>query len=534
MGLDSLFTVLGVLIALYTVIPRYRRISLQFRIGPLFGWSLAIISLVLIHYYQLYESLSSAGLSFDHLLYPSILNAGELAYLTIVATLVALTLKIFLPVHFPHRITIFSELTTELHRAQNYSALLRVLDRNLSFLIRARTASHLLPRIRDSIYPPFHVIIQGDHWTLDLPKPLRDALWWIGDRMPSGDKHQDAAAELVREVLLDRRFIESLVERQPYLGIRVLDSNISELKEFTNLYLTSLFKNQDSVFYYEVQESLVETAGGRRIELSDSTRLLKYLFYPIQRAINLGAWKPIGDEVLLMLDRRYRNQTDWYTFAYDAEFDAESTRSPIYVALLFFDVMVKEAMEQGADNNMWLMYYRPFTERMCRNYMIEEDSIVDETAEFPTRYDFLLYTIIGNLADWAQYPTSKLNDVAPDADHLSVEDINMQPETGVPKMAILTLGDCLRTILLAERVTWKFKKYMARIVFRLHLNLLQADGGGRYAEVLRLSLASGGRYRDDQSDEYLGVLSECWAAYDSYKYMREQRELFEREVFGGV
>lgn len=511
MGLSGLFTVAGVAVAIYAVIPKWRRLSIRFRIGPFVGISLLILTILLVHYYQFIRPLETLGFSLSTHLFPSPFTAGELTYITIGVASLALLIKLWLPVYFPHRIHSLRDLFDELRGAEIYSGLLSVLERNGHFLLRVLTRDYPLWRLRSYVTFPAVIVagMQNDHWTRKwwIPRWSHRPIGKLVQKLPTGDRHVSAALAILRQTLLNRSVVRQLVAKRPYLILQILRWRFRQQDEFLNLYFQASLKQQDSILYHELMESMTMESGYHRFSIPESNRLLYFLFSDIDTAIDLGIWKPIGDNVNRFLDRLYRREDDPYNLSYDPEFDDERARTELYLGLLFFQVMVPEAIYQGASHHMWLMYFEPFTKKMVRNHNLSSDPLVDRDAEWPVRYNYLLYEIITSLENWILTPLQD-DRLDPQADHLHVSPDALRHAGNVPSASIRTIGRCTRHIVEADSITYQFKKYILKIVFGLYFRILAEENGNGYGVSLRKAIASGGHVLLDPSQTYRDVLLE--------------------------
>jgi hypothetical protein len=132
------------------------------------------------------------------------------------------------------------------------------------------------------------------------------------------------------------------------------------------------------------------------------------------------SWKPIGDSVINELDKLKRNESpDFYNLPMDDYYDDGKWKSTLYMAILYFDIMVSSALHQGITWHMWLYYFPHFIEGMLNNYN-PESRLIDRNAEWPTKYEYLMYSIIATLCHW----TGIIKDLPVDQENIILKSNN--------------------------------------------------------------------------------------------------------------
>lgn len=512
MGLSSLFTVAGLAVAIYAVLPRWRRLSAGFRIGPLAGLTVTFGALGLVHYYQLRRPLRDAGIDLSPYLIPSPFSTGELTYLTIAAAFLLLLIKLLLPVYCPHRIYSLRNLVEELRGAEVYSGLLAVIERNGTLILRIRTGTYPHWQLRSYLTTPkiwTYGGTTGNHWSENwwVPNWLYLIIVRFAKQLPTGTDYRATATAILRQTLLSRSVVEQLANKRPYAALGVLEWQFYEREEFLDLYFGALLGQSDSIIYHEVMESMTMGSGYHRFRIPESNRLLHSVLSNVNRAVELRIWKPVGDHLSRRLDRLYRQSGDPYNLAYDPEFDDQRMRSELYVGLLFFQIMVPEAMYQGVSHHMWLMYFEYFTRKMIRNFA-PDDPMVDMDAEWPVRYNFLLYEMISAMRYWISTPIED-EDLDPTAPHLAVDPRERWGGGGnVPSQSITTIAKCLKEITVSEDQPGQFKSYIAKIVLGVYFDLYGKPGAENYTEALKVALGNGGSRLIEPGPRYRMILGQ--------------------------
>ncbi|HCD8023063.1 TPA: hypothetical protein ND646_005436, partial [Klebsiella variicola] len=132
----------------------------------------------------------------------------------------------------------------------------------------------------------------------------------------------------------------------------------------------------------------------------------------------------------------------------------ERWECPIFVGLVFFDVMVSTAIFKRSKNHMWLMYYREFLNEILDKHEISEN--IDINREFPMRFDYLIFELIYNCSIWSGAVEHL------DYNDWTTEDIKQSPEY----FASTTLGAMMHLIITSDKLQEKQKVYLLEIIIK--------------------------------------------------------------------
>lgn len=533
MSLDGLLTLAGLLVAIYTIVPRAQRLDLKLRLGTL-DWSVLIGTFSVVIYLQFYAFFGLIGFA-PHLgLWRWGITPQNASFLLLLGAAVLVVLHMRLASLSKKKIFTFRELSEELVRDERYAELISLLEKHLGWLIKIYQTDFCLPRVRERL-------IQSS-WPIETK---RDAdtrknyrlLMWLSDRvapltrqfgavLPSYEKEKEAAEDTVRQVLLSRNFVRGMVRNRPYFALNILEVPIHECFDFFNIYISSLLDDPSSILYEEIRNNQ-NLSSGHRYRIPTSNKLLHYLFTDITVAERLAAWKPVGESVLLELDILGQDRANDSYNRILGDFDVSSKwQSKLFVAVRFFDIMVSEAFHQGIPYHMWLYYFPFFTEKIIRNYTLQ-NPLLDCYAEWPTRYSYLLYEMVSTLRHWIQgvsdIPTDSSLAILPSPD-APLESKN------IPLSSCIALGQCLRFVLGSEAVDNRFKQYLLNIIFRLYFDLRKHNETLGYAVFLRTALRRGGPYEQQNDEAYRAYLITAFQRHDQIPYCRCHAEEFEDEL----
>jgi len=429
-------TILGTIVAVYSVLPGYRQLRIGYSLGN--KVSIAVLGLlgsivlggyvgglVLQHTEQ--EVLGQITIQDTTLyvdsLFVEVVQLGALVIL----------LGIFLSIFFSGRVRIRNEenlLSTlrDLHNREEYGTLADVLRDNYKPLIdHPQKPSPPQTRYWLDSSIPLNEFSEGDDDQARLPDLFEGAVeekqpesrWaWVKEKTGEQVDQWRYRGQLVRyrlaetavnastfteTLLLDPDFGGTHPILAPGLGIEVISDDSLERfprRRFTHQYLTALLRAENSLLYREIEQNMASRGGGR-YRIDPENRLIHALLSDCERAKDLDVYKPLGDTTKDLLREQGRKEHDQYN---DQRLTSNNLSEdyifsdPIYVSITFFDIMVSEALYQQMRWHMWLYYYDRFTELICENYDLVGES--DTTTEWPNDYSRLLYEMASNMIGW--------------------------------------------------------------------------------------------------------------------------------------
>ena len=504
MSLDSLLAIAGLLIAVYAILPRSRRLELRLRVTWM-DWIVLVIALLSVHYLQFYSFFVSIGWHPQLGLAQSGLTPNNVSYLILFGAAVIIGMHQWKASLRPRSVSRLRDLVEELVYTEKYTELVLILERHFKRLVRIYQGDFPLARLRhrlpgrpltfDEMAGLVEQLTDGGIAEKNVPKSGR-CMSWLGrcaaGFLPAYDKEKHIAQETLDRVLLSKGFLKALVETRPYFFIEVLNERLYFRREITELYLREMLADPTSALYMEIRNSRA-SVDPRQYELPESNRLLYYLFHDTRIAEDLQTWRGIGEGMIAELDYFARHPSeDFYNLAPDRFFEEEDRwKSSLFAGLSFFDIMVTSALIQGTQWHMGLHYISSIVERVIKNYS-PNDPLVDPTAEIPTRYAEFLSEAIYRLVDWIK----SVGDLPLDQKNVRLDNENLSYDnSSIPKSSILALGTCLRHILEAEVASRQFKQAVASPVFGLYFELRSHYKSGDmhpYARVLLRSVLEGG------------------------------------------
>lgn len=298
---------------------------------------------------------------------------------------------------------------------------------------------------------------QGEDW----PRWTTALVRLGASGVPAQSDAETAAIDIFQLVHRSPQVVAYLAEQRPDLAIPYLRAKTYSRGDFADAFLEHLIARPGSRLYREIEQNLnlLYPIG---YALPDRNRLLRALFADCNFAVEIGAWKPIGNYLERLLDGMEKpghiawlnGSAKWY--------EREWWRDPAYVSLFYFDIMVSSAIAQGVPNHMWLHYFPHFADRLARTYDPNGED-VDRNAEFPTRSARLLYEIVSYLAKWI----AVLPELPDDSSHKTLPANRNQTGTNIPFSAATALGRTFAAISRAGQVDVRVLETLHDVIARL-------------------------------------------------------------------
>ncbi len=538
--MELLITVLGLLAAIYAVVPRERQLDLRLRIGFL-DLSVIVCTALAVLYLEFYDFCAAHHWVLTSRTWPEGITPKNTTYLVMLGAAIFIALR----VKFTHltkgKVFKFRELVEELYWAESYGELFTIVQTHLEELFRIYDSDFVLARFRNRLnnltVPSIESQILLLSETTTQERRARRSfldrwpsfLWPVApvivQMLPRYDRAQEAARELVRGVFLSPKFLSGLTRTRPYLGLEIIRHSKPSFErfDFVELALNGLLRDSQSILYREVRNN--QDVMQDRYVIAESNPIIHFFFADVKVAENNRVYKPIGDFILSDLDELARDHAnDPYNRAFGDFQEVGSWHSSVFVGIQIFDIMVKEALFQGIEWHMWLYYMPLIVERISRNYRLG-DPLADEDGEFPIRYGYLLYRVFSCLCDWIR----ALEHISPDQANVVLKYANTEHENGnIPKSSILALSQCGYLVLQSEHITERQKGDLLDMVFDLYFELRSSGKFDAYARVLLSSVAQGKSYRSD-NQEYRRNLAQVFSAQRMEYQIRHPRHVLDVE-----
>lgn len=317
------------------------------------------------------------------------------------------------------------------------------------------------------------------------------------------------------DVFSDRRFVNEIATKNPFLGVRMIQSNLkSDLEgHFVELFLGELILNNNSILYTQIKNNQ-NLSYSSRYYLYPENYLLYALFDDIKSSNEkeLDIYRPIGEGVIDYLRLQNRVEIDKENL-FEEDYDEKSWKSPVFIGIKFFDIMIHEAIVNNVEWHMWLFYFANFTEYITENIKYVDDL---NDREYENMYEYYLYLIFATYIRWIKFIGEEKVDYKI---QLRKPDHEFENDN-IVKSSIISLAQSMR-IIAASSVRDMFKKYLFDMVINLYLNLKahRKSFMNQYANVLISCIKNEIKGRTRLNQKMLDLMSSVLESYDLPKLM---------------
>ncbi len=264
MTFDSLLVFATLIVAVYAVLPEYRRLELKLRWGTL-DWGLLLAEIILIHYLLFFQFFRKMGFSPGLNLHKWGISPKNTAYLSLIIFGFIIAIHLSTIKLNKRKIYKFRNFTSELIRELRFSDLVKVLEKRLTVLKRIYEADFFLSRLKRKFAPSslWEVLalleneenLEASAKAKSLRKIYRKPLSIICKILPSYSKPQNASQDVVRSFLLSNDFTEYVAKNRPYFAIEIYKNEFREAEEFYEGYFKTILSNTSSIFYQEIKNN---------------------------------------------------------------------------------------------------------------------------------------------------------------------------------------------------------------------------------------------------------------------------------------
>lgn len=389
-----------------------------------------------------------------------------------------------------------TQLATALLDEEQFDDVIKLVEPNLELITRASRRDCRSQRLHDRLdafgpieHDKFAAFSRGSgpqsYRGENLPKWIAQPIRRLAKLMPSHEKAEEAATDLLQMLLHSNKLLEHIVHRRPHFGVALARLGAFGVPDFVERYLARLIATPGSALYQELAGN--EISEGRiGYHIPERNRLLYFLFAEPKNAEDLSAWKPVGDYIERLLDGEERPEYWKYLNGDSGWFERERTSDPVWAAMFFFDIMVTSAARRDIEYHMWLYYLPHFADRLEKGYDSSGNDI-DREAEFPARASRLLYELVTFLTSWVgiyhRLPVSSpLREMPERHDHAST----------IPHSAALALGTTIAKVIRSDRIDDGVIQTLHDVALRSVRELHDDAGNGPMRRFVIEALLRGG------------------------------------------
>jgi len=386
MSLDGFLTFIGLMIATYAILSPVSRLRLWLNMRR--QLVLGVVAIVLVGFLEFYfelRSIAPDSLSqfFSYVEFKEQtdgLSNQEAAFLVVIAWLVLAFLFHILAKPRALSLRYLVTLCERLRDEDRYFELVDLVEPYLKIIRRAVEERPFGQR--------FHHRIPD--WIACRIKPMASLV-------PTRRKAHRAASEIEDLILQSDGVRQVLVRRKPEFTMELMNRQGWKYDEFRRMFFRDALDDRVSHFYKELKAPR-NLGFPFDYAIDSKSVLLKGFFGDATVCEKCGIWKPVGDEALRLIraDRQYAKRLNG-----SCPNDEDLWSDPIYNTIHFFNIMVISAARQDVRYHMWLMYMSTIVSDLEAIHD-HTDNRVDDTDEFPTLGNRLIYQATYSLKSWIE------------------------------------------------------------------------------------------------------------------------------------
>jgi hypothetical protein len=341
----------------------------------------------------------------------------------------------------------------------------------------------------------------------------------------SMDTDSKIYGELIyNQIINDESFVDNVVNRNPYLFAEIiseLDCDKVKNDDLVNRFLKILTKERNGQFFREIR--LSQRLGDISNDESPNNRQILFsLFKNIKVASVNQAWRGIAEQAILEIEEETKKE-----FSLLRENNLASMKDEdiiwsfrLEVALVYFDIMIRESIIQGGSDHMWMFYCRRFLEGVLKNM----SAIAPQKAEtnlHSMNFDFI-NNIFLNMLYWINLSLEKKNDK-------------------LIQSIVDCIGQCIYLITITKKLKLEEKTDLLKTVWMHFITLCPAedsdDSRGRIENIIDLSfeIFNLKAYYPNQKDklEHINSIMNMWETRDRPVFtgvFKNRSERFEKAI----
>lgn len=456
------FTIFASVVAFYSVLPRHRKMRVQFALPDWLKYLIGIGGLIVIALYLIGQYIELAAPSFSWgcgiicLPVPFWIEVFQIGTVIVTSGLV---------------LSVFLRNSVSIHDDRNLETKIR----NLFATQQINVLSSLLEDNYDTL------LTRGD---LDESSSSRDT---------------------AKEILTSKSFLAKHDQLNPSLMARIFSDSdsIVDREVILRRYFKSLHTNPMSILYHESER--IEGRHGRRV-LPESSLILDSLFRDCSIAAELQLWNPIREAVKPYIRKQSDQPDDKYngrpeSFSLDSP--GQPSNDPILIGIELFDLFASQALRQKIESHIFFHYLAEIVEEICENFQIGNGAKPNE--EFPNAYGYLLKHAIAVYRGVVTLPGGDV-DV-----RMAILNIDTSYEDDLIKNAIWGFVRSTKSILSTNSIPDQFKHDIVNNLILAYIDLAQTNhraGQAYYATFHKHILYGKGCNLQTVDDEHLSFLDD--------------------------
>lgn len=319
------------------------------------------------------------------------------------------------------------------------------------------------------------------------------------------------AANVYGRILQSEDFINKAASKYPELfatAFSGMETEKAANPDLVKLYIENIFETKNQSFVKELKLVNDSESSIESLYESYDIPILNGLLTHTKAAFRNNVWYPVGEKSIKSI-KYDEEQKLFLQKKYDSDLESELWNQKAYIAIVYFDYMVRETIYKDSEWHMWLFYYRSVTKELIELIPAENEYIVN--AERPSIAHSLIVDMIWNMRGWLDLAKEQ------NVEHRVIDTIKC-------------LGDCLNSICLAEerKVSLAFKVRQLNLIISLwfeyqyHKDNMAVKLATNWLVMMFLNPKGVDSTYQPVNDEYLVVMRKAWYDFDKIRYQNNK------------
>lgn len=316
-------------------------------------------------------------------------------------------------------------------------------------------------------------------------------------------KRRMFAAYVYGNILQNELFIKATANKYPELFAKAfygMETKRAANQDAVKLYIEQLFENKNQSLVQELKIVNDSSASIKDRDEYYDLPILSGLLVHTKAAVENYVWYPVGEGAVKSL-KYDEGQKAFLKKEYDDDLEPELWTCKIYIAIVYFNYMVRETIYRDSEWHMWLFYFRHFTDYIIEN--IPEDNSYEMNKEHPSFNHYLIYKMFDIMRSWIELDKEK------GTDHRVIDTIRC-------------LGYCIDAVCQADdkKISQSFKKAELNRIVKIYCEYAYFPNNvaSSTAREWLLKLFFNPQWVDTgkkvRKPKYLRTLKEVWEEFD--------------------
>lgn len=308
-------------------------------------------------------------------------------------------------------------------------------------------------------------------------------------------------------IIQNESFVRKAADKYPELFATVIigmETKESSNEDLVKLYIECLFENKNQLFIQELK--IINGTNSSVLGMTNNydIPIVASLFVHTKAAAANNIWYPVGEGAIKAL-KYDRDQNDFLIRKYDNDLEAEFWNQKIYIAIVYFNYMVRETIYRDSEWHMWLYYFRHFTEQLIE--IIPVPNEYDGDREFPSFAHKMISEQFSIMRNWLELAKEQ------------------QTERRVID-TIKCIGSCIHLLCQADesKISVRFRRRQFDLILSIYFDFswysdnIATTTARQWLERMFLHPKGVDFGTQITTREYLDALQDAWREFDKVPY----------------